>query len=268
MADRDNNPPYFPLSTQAQRIKEALQLDDERLWNALRRKVKAACYAMVNIFRGSQPDKELPTWTEFPNQLLQNARQQVLADDARDGAILSRPNGAAALDWLFGTAYNNMKREMARGRTKTVGEGRCSPLADAAPSPLAVNPQTANLGGIPDFQLPLSAGMGRGDIAGVSGINGQSGLTATQHFSHYPQRLPPPQHHGPLSAVHYTRSPNGQMDYGQQSNLPRTANGAPQNSDGDDNEIQEARDQDGQIYYYNTRTQASSWDRDDPGLRR
>jgi len=36
MADRDNNPPYFPLSTQAQRIKEALQLDDERLWNALR----------------------------------------------------------------------------------------------------------------------------------------------------------------------------------------------------------------------------------------
>lgn len=32
----DNNPPYFPLSTQAAKIKDALQLEDERLWNALR----------------------------------------------------------------------------------------------------------------------------------------------------------------------------------------------------------------------------------------
>jgi hypothetical protein len=104
---------------------------------------------MVNTFRDGQPDRELPTWTEFPNHLLQTARQQVLAEDTRDGAILSRPNGAAALDWLFGTAYNNMKREMARARPRT--DRQDTPDGIGAPSPLVGHPPNTSLGGIPDF---------------------------------------------------------------------------------------------------------------------
>ena len=116
--------------------------------SSLQRKVKAACYAMVDRYRDGHPDRELPTWTEFPNQLLQAAREQVLAEDARDGAILSRPNGQAALDWLFGTAYNNMKREMARGRPR---DRPGTPDAAGQGSPLVGHTQNGNLSGVPDI---------------------------------------------------------------------------------------------------------------------
>lgn len=105
---------------------------------------------MVNKYKGDQLDRELPTWTEFPNHLLQQARESVLADDAEDGGILQRPNGQAALDWLFGTAYNNMKREMARSKPRDRQNGN-SPLLEHQRSPILGHHQELNGGPIPEF---------------------------------------------------------------------------------------------------------------------